>query len=276
MVEDPSPDPGSIAKQWFVWHEDTQRMREATENTTDPEIYDQKKGWFSKKEIRKIDHLVIQSVVGFEVTGIPTTNGFVGIQSLFLRHPSLFYGRPVYESENGGQFLYWKKTNGTILDGLEKAMLECPGILVESKENVDDPGHWIISKELGLGCMSDEQKKDDSGETFLQDWHKDVLAYVEDTAFSPDQIYPVKPKFWCIRDKNPHAVDKFEQCASMKLRLEEWSHESQVDLRMLDGVLDKGADDKSKDLLALEDKASPRSASSGADTSLMDASPRQE
>jgi len=247
MVEDDSPDPGSITKPWFVWHEDTHRMREHTENEQDPELYEKKKGWFRSKEIRKVDKLTIQSVVGFEVTGV-SQNGFGGIQSLFLRHPSLFYGRPVYESENGGQFLYWRKNNGSIEDGLQSAMLDSPGDLVEIVDEID--GHWIISTELGIA------KKDGNS----QEWHKSVFAYIKDGSFSPDQIHPARPEkgkkeaTWFARDRS--AGNQFKECKLMKLKLEEWSHEAQTDLRILDGAA--GFGETSPTPLAIEDQSPSR------------------
>lgn len=95
MVEDRQVNPGRIQSLWFVWHEDTSQMRVFGDK--DP-ILQMPTGLIFKKEMRPIDKIEVQSVVGFEVTGVHTNGNLKKIASLLLRHPSLYYGRPVYEA----------------------------------------------------------------------------------------------------------------------------------------------------------------------------------
>merc|ERR1719161_1216751 len=64
------------------------------------------------------DRLAVRGVVGFDVAA-----DVGGVrQGLMLRHGSELYGRPVYESEDGGQFLYWLREGGSLRDGAESEL----------------------------------------------------------------------------------------------------------------------------------------------------------
>jgi len=113
------------------------------------------KGLIFKKEMKDIDKLEVQSVVGFEVTGI-LPGGNSQVASLLLRHASLYYGRPVYEAENGGQFLYWQAQDAPAGSGVADAEMSGPGQIASHEEEggktgwFNIPGWWVIAAQVGL------------------------------------------------------------------------------------------------------------------------------
>merc|ERR1719498_1226051 len=178
MVDDKTETPGRITNHWKVWHEDTQQMR--IFGDTDP-ILKMPKGLIFKQEMRPIDKLEVQSVVGFEVSGIQRNGHIHQLASLLLRHPSLYYGRPVYEAENGGQYLYWQALDEPSGAGVAFAELLGPGQVAQHKDLDDKEGMWMIGDQVGL---TPENAK--------------VKAYVKDMSMTPDQISD--DSSWCIKD----------------------------------------------------------------------------
>jgi len=77
------------------------------------------------------------------------------VEGIFLRRPQELGDRPVYEVENGGQFLFWL---GTIEDDTREAMHK-------------HAGSWVFADRLGAEPKSDE-----------------CWAYCEDPATTPDMI----------------------------------------------------------------------------------------
>jgi len=112
------------------------------------------------------DKISCKSILGFELN----LGGFDCrlTAGLMMRHRSEFYGRPVYESDNGNQFLYWMRDDGTLEEGLnpnsedaghDSTIGGCSaGKLLESQ------GKWIIGSEIGkkesecLACTRDPCK----------------------------------------------------------------------------------------------------------------------
>jgi hypothetical protein len=177
MVEDRQEFPGRITQPWFVWHEDTNQMR--VYGDKDP-VLKLQKGLIFKADMNPIDKLEVQSVVGFEVTGL--LNGRRSkIPHLLMRQPSLYFGRPVYEAESGGQFLYWHAADAPAGTGVADAEMSGPGQIAFHEEETDSlwqvsdgrirDGWWIISDEVGL---RPEDKR--------------CQACVKDSSMTPDQI----------------------------------------------------------------------------------------
>jgi hypothetical protein len=97
-VEDADADcPRAITRPWHIWHPVSEAMRQAVD-----ELPAGQSGQPSGSSTLP-DRLTTRGVVGFD---LERSQGAVA-QGLMLRHGSELYGRPVYESEDGGQFLYW-------------------------------------------------------------------------------------------------------------------------------------------------------------------------
>merc|ERR1712173_187089 len=89
----------------------------------------------------------------------------------WLRYGKELYGRPVYESESGDRYLYWfKKGGGDLTQGLVEDNLEGDAA-ADINKLYQYTGHWIIACEVG--------------ETY---GGPTCLAYLEDSAVTPDQI----------------------------------------------------------------------------------------
>merc|ERR1719161_1123275 len=184
---------------WTVWQPNTKRM----EKYSDAEAH-------RLQELGKVtsipDLLTVRPVIGFEVI-----DGSFEIQALFLRLDAELYGRPVYEGEMGGQYLYWLEAPRTGLDGggtLELGMKFAIGMPGENgreeqmKEFMKNEGHWIIAKDIGLppeaeGC----------------------LAYIKDKAHTPHGID--ESSHWYVAVETPGGGTEFEENDQMVLACSE-------------------------------------------------------
>merc|ERR1719498_1772905 len=185
MVDDKTETPGRITNHWKVWHEDTQQMR--IFGDTDP-ILKMPKGLIFKQEMRPIDKLEVQSVVGFEVSGIQRNGHIHQIASLLLRHPTLYFGRPVYEAENGGQYLYWQATEAPAYSGIADSSMSGPGQVSYHEEvHKQTGGWWCFSSQVGA------RPEDPRCE-----------ACINENCMTPDQIK--NSSTWLVRDANREPV----------------------------------------------------------------------
>jgi len=162
--------PADTTKNWYVWHPQTKAMRHFGAESSDEE--DPKTG---RKKPRKkkapVDLITVTSIVGFELLGSTRVNQRNVADGLFLRASRELYGRPVYEIQTGGIWLYWLQDKGTLLEGTQGP--HAPSEAKEAKSLFEATGHWIVAHDLGDAY---------NGRT--------VLAYVEDMAVTPDLIDP--------------------------------------------------------------------------------------
>jgi len=193
FVDEDTESPGQVTQPWYVWHAQTKSLRywgedEAEEEERQSEGKDRKDQGFFFGPRAPTDHIKCSCIAGFEVQG----RGIGGVSSgLLLRDTSELYGRPVYQAESGGQFLYFMTRDGNTEHGLDKI-----GIGMTAADLVTNPkydGHWIISTEFGTNTGSPS-----------------CLAYVEDRAVTP---YAIKKQWFVV------ALDK--KTSDLKLVLQE-------------------------------------------------------
>jgi len=151
-----------------------------------------------------IDRLSSVSIVGFELFG---TDGTKVRPGLLLRHGRDLFGRPVYEAENGGQFLYWMKYRGKLAEGMVEDDTELTGGMPDHRKLFANSGYWIISYEVG---------EPPEGPT--------CLAFIDDLAVTPDQINPRGVWHVAVSSK-PKKEDGYiyEKSTSVRLHAEEWT-----------------------------------------------------
>jgi hypothetical protein len=230
MVESSDPHPGLAAKPWYVWHEDTQSMRlwlprnqflaEELETVTC--------GMKQEKKLRPVDRLTIQCVMGLIVDG---HNGL--IHGLMLRHPSMFFGRPVYEAENGGQYLYWFQQGKMVEDGWVIASMVSPTKALDEVDPDDEAkineGWWIIARQVG--CFQIEDPKFGGRPANGIPDHSDVLAYVPSKCHAPHQIVTDDPEAcWKVKDG-----ETFTDAKDIKIRLDHFKNTNNA-LDLLDDI----------------------------------------
>jgi len=187
--------PGEIKASWCVWHPGMRvmRMPPTDEESKEALAAELRKGY------KPPDNIVAKGIVGFEVRGPPIISG----SGLMIRHASELYGRPVYEAESGGQFLYWLRKDGSAEQGMVVEELIGPGETRGESALFEKSGHWIISKEVG---------DPPNGPS--------TLAYVEDLAVTPDQI--PHGAAWHVAAVSGKSK-RFEKTHKVRLKLEEWS-----------------------------------------------------
>merc|ERR1719277_277208 len=115
------------------------RMPAMDEESKEAEAAEVKRGY------KLPDNIVAKGIVGFEVRGPPCISG----SGLMVRQASELYGRPVYEAESGGLFLYWLQKDGSAEQGMVVEELITPGVTRGEGSLFEKNGHWIISKEVG-------------------------------------------------------------------------------------------------------------------------------
>jgi len=199
---DPDADrPGLISNNWYTWYPSTKSMRLYGEEPEDEAAKER------AAKMPPIDQIRAVSVVGFEITGL--ARGLLR-GGLLLRHGRELYGRPVYEAENGGQFLYWMQANGSLENGmldedeLETADINDPGALFSCN------GSWIVAKDVG------EVK---GGPL--------CLAYIDDIAVTPDLINP--RSYWYVATNQSDSGEyEYESSSTMRLVAEEWTRNTDL------------------------------------------------
>lgn len=155
-VESSSHYPGDIKEAWYVYHESTGLLQKYGQ-----EVQDARQGFLSSccasaNTGGKINEIKVHSIVGFEVSGVPVEY-IAQIPTLFLRCHTMYYGRPVYESENCGQYLYWQAKDTEAFSGIANANLSAPGQVIKLEESeAKKRGYWCISSQVGLSPSSNE------------------------------------------------------------------------------------------------------------------------
>lgn len=226
IVDDSSKSPSDIRKPWYVFHEDTkmfwlpndpsfQEKKEEFENGTFNNLTGSK--WADRDEIS------VQPVMGLVASfgeGQESPPTHMPIPSLLLRQNSMLFGRPVYESENGGQYMYWLEE--VEKDGREEAMGEettqrlCkkmeegmkPASLISPAQVTTEDagikkGYWVISKQVGLQPPHPLKSGETRNSTTPIEGD-DVLAYVNSYSYTPVGIDSEKDKdknnvVWMVR-----------------------------------------------------------------------------
>jgi hypothetical protein len=186
----------NISQAWHVWHAASKSFRTFADND-------------ETTVKRPIDKIVAASVVGFEIMGEPEA-----VSGLMLRNTNELYGRPVYESEGSGLFLYWMKRGGSIDDGImETTDGACE--MQDASKLFESAGHWVIAQKLG---------ETEGGPA--------CVAYIQDPAVTPDQIST--SSCWMVRGEMRNGKagrQQFRKSSTLKLRLEEWARDSSALLR---------------------------------------------
>jgi len=203
--EDNTEHPSMVTKPWYVWHGYTGELLAAGEEIKEKK--EEEAGFTLRSlmpEPTPVDKIVAKSIVGFQVQGNQDKLGKIGM-GLMLRIPLTLFGRPVYEYEGGGQYLYFhrKKEDGTMEDmaaGQDAELEEFGAGIEPTPERLyESSGCWIIATEMGIELESPE-----------------CYAVVEDTAVTPDQI----TRTWMVRSR-----DKMEPNKELRFTAQEWSHE---------------------------------------------------
>lgn len=225
--EDNTEHPSMVTKPWYVWHGDSGELLAAGEEIKEEE----EKGGFTLRSLMgppsPVDKIVAKSIVGFQVQGNQDKLGKIGM-GLMLRIPLTLFGRPVYEYEGGGQYLYFhrKESDGVTFTELSKgqdADLEEFGAGIEPtpEKLYENQGCWVIATDMGASLES-----------------SDCYAFVEDTAVTPDQI----TRIWQVRLKGT-----LEANEELRFVAQEWSHEG-----TLQAMVDKAEKEKAEKEMAEE------------------------
>jgi hypothetical protein len=200
---------------WFVWHDQTQMMRQTTEILTQAAV---SSVGCMKTEIQPVDQLRIGIVVGYEVTGLESH-----VASFLLRHPSQFFGRPVFEAESIAQCLFWIEENGQVSDGYLDDELEL-GVTAASKDRPFlNRGYWVLASEPPLEGITLKWDDDASKTAGLPYRSLHAIAWVKDNAVTPDSIADIS--VWQVLDT---ATGKHSENTAMRIRPEEWKSKARV------------------------------------------------
>ncbi|CAE7174523.1 DHX57, partial [Symbiodinium pilosum] len=125
-----------------------------------------------------VDIIKAESIVGFQVQGSIEKLGSIG-KGLMLRIPMTLFGRPVYEFEGGGQYLYFLKKEAKIAEGQSASWEEFgAGVEPNPQKLFEMEGYWAIGVDVGDDSESER-----------------CLGYCEDLAVTPDQIQ----RTWYVR-----------------------------------------------------------------------------
>eukprot|EP00397_Hematodinium_sp_SG-2012_P000527 GEMP01000528.1.p1 GENE.GEMP01000528.1~~GEMP01000528.1.p1 ORF type:complete len:989 (+),score=200.75 GEMP01000528.1:2610-5576(+) len=186
------------------------------------------------KEETPIDKISVKVVDGFFLRATHNHYGIMS-NSVFLRITAELFDRPVYEVENGGQFLYFTSwTQKSFAEELAEnnvsqqtegnaSGVDFPKWREESVVEGDEPrqlhlqkGAWCISDQLGMLPMVDDRDK--------------CFAYCEDSAVTPDAIEDGNDwKVYCDGSWNTMAKDE--------LSVEVYDHHLAMNRAVADGSL---------------------------------------
>jgi len=197
--------PSMVSSEWYVWHPHTQALQ-----TKASAIKEQAKEAEKAKTLWESiaasldglypvpDFVVCRSMVGFEMTASADKLGHVS-RGLMLRIPQTLYGRPVYEAESGGQFLYFLKDEGDLADGMTGWEDFQPGAHPDPNKLFKMSGNWVLSREIALPV-------------------DEALGYCKDLAVTPDLL----ESQWKLRQLD----GTWAAVPDLKLRRQEWTHQS--------------------------------------------------
>jgi len=199
--------PSLIKTDWYVWHKHTGALQTKETAKRDQEKKDKevKSTWETivaamEPTPPEPDLVVCRSMVGFEMTASLEKLGFIN-RGLMLRIPTTLYGRPVYEAESGGQFLYFMKEEGTLAEGLQGWEEFESGVIPNPALLFGMTGHWVLSREIANPIDKS-------------------LGYCQDVAVTPDMIESTST--WTIRQND----NSWATVSDLKLRRQEWTHQS--------------------------------------------------
>jgi len=123
-----------------------------------------------------IDRIQMHPVAGFKIISSRSEGVLPGI---LIRQPTESYKRPVYECENGGQFLFWAPFEGEVIDEDTPMYLQ--------------KGAWVIGDHVGSkpknrasGCWAYNEESAGAPDAFKKPWMSikaDETEYVEDDIF---------------------------------------------------------------------------------------------
>lgn len=155
-VVDSAADPRDIVGTWSCYDELSGEYKPYRRLTAQEE----------KRRGKPFDRIRIVETSGVEVSSCESP---AILDGSFLRQAHELFGRPVYEMENGGQYLYWTSATGKPIneDGFGS------GTAMLNHELHKDEGFWCISDQLGALA-----KRASEG-----NW-----AYAGSSAATPDQI----------------------------------------------------------------------------------------
>jgi len=199
--------PSMVSSEWYVWHPHTQALQTKAsaikEQAKEAEKAKTRSTWESimaslESAYPEPDILVCRSMVGFEMTASAEKLGHVG-KGLMLRIPQTLYGRPVYEAESGGQFLYFLKDDGDLADGMNGWEEFEAGTQPHPDKLFAMSGNWILSREIALPVDQ-------------------ALGYCKDLAVTPDLL----ESQWKILQLD----GSWDWVPDLKLRRQEWTHQS--------------------------------------------------
>eukprot|EP00928_Gymnodinium_smaydae_P031663 TRINITY_DN23173_c1_g1_i2.p1 TRINITY_DN23173_c1_g1~~TRINITY_DN23173_c1_g1_i2.p1 ORF type:complete len:351 (-),score=55.54 TRINITY_DN23173_c1_g1_i2:295-1347(-) len=208
FVDDNAPNPGSINKSWYVWHPQSRSMKfYSTEGIPPEDLAKMRPG----KELP--DNIQSKSIVGFEIMNGSDSFALAGpTPGLMLRAAcSELYGRPVYEAENGGQYMYWLQDGGSVESGMpDPAAVDEDTFLSNPEEYFKNEGCWIIASAMGVPKDAPE-----------------CLAYCKDFSVTPELT---KNEAWMVRMKpyDPSQESVFDRNPKFRLRLEEWTRADEM------------------------------------------------
>lgn len=193
--------PSLVTKPWYVWHGYSGSLMAGGVKVEEEE--EKKEEGFTLRGLlgqkTEVDIIKSQSIVGFQVHGSMETLGNIG-KGLMLRIPMTLFGRPVYEFEGGGQYLYYLQKESKIADG-QSASWEEFGAGVEPKPErlFEKEGYWAISMDIGEQMDSER-----------------CYGYCEDLAVTPEQI----DRTWYVRFPSGYRSNP-----DLKFTPQEWVHE---------------------------------------------------
>jgi len=210
FVEDPdATHPGAITANWYVYYPTAKKMKKF--GGLDEEDEDDEAAGTKAKNVKvPVDQIKSVSIMGFEPVGVDKT--LIKAGSL-VRQGRELYGRPVYESESGGQYLYWFKKGGDLAEGLVEDDLEGDAG-ADANKLYQYTGHWIVASDVGETC---------GGPT--------CLAYLEDSAVTPDQIPQGSRWYVAVSEKepgNPEAGYRYERNTTFSFVMEECTHDTHL------------------------------------------------
>jgi len=169
--------------EWYVWHEQTQVMRKVGDKLSI------ESHCCGQTEPNPVDSMKLKVVAGYEVHGLGHVDSASHSSVIFLmRHPSQFFGRPVYESSRADQFLFWigESEGGFWIDADEDlelyALSNVQDVLKKEEEFYRKKGYWVLANQLPPYHVK-------------YDW-KDAIAWVKDKAMTPFEIRHQ----WYMRD----------------------------------------------------------------------------
>jgi len=202
-------------KEWYVWHEQTRSLRKPND------LKGQKvgRGCF-EKDADPVDAINFHVIVGYEVMGLGPSKLGTSRPIFMLRHPSQFFGRPVYEADGVTNpiFLFWIEKGCHIRDGMIDEEITAQDDTTRTKQDklFDSIGFWVIAQRLpdtSLDLRS-KWKKNLLFDTFPSE-ELCAIAWNESKAATPADIEQSK---WLVERDGKGVPNK-----ELTIRSEEWT-----------------------------------------------------